>query len=188
MSFQQSYLNQAIQKPESKLNRLAIRSATVYDVNSIISLQNSTVPVRYLTYSHASLAAKIENDSSYVIVAEFDGKFVGFACLTDNKFGPWTDGNLLAVDQMYFGQRVAAKLLHAKIMRTNRPLLRTFVQSPSMSTKRLYKRFGFHQLRISKTYYSDGEETQLFFSYTGFRKKIKMNDHSSTVCMYSTID
>ncbi len=162
------YTSKNLEKLQSKLEQVKVRSANIDDIGSIISLQNKAFPNDPLAFSHASLHEKLKDRSRYLLVAEFRNKFAGYASLTDRRFRPWTGGDFLAVEQEFSGRGIGAMIMIKALQRAKRPLMRIFVARSNMRARKLYKRMGFHSNGVRKAHYPNGDDALVLLAFTGF--------------------
>lgn len=139
------------------MNDLIIRQADKKDIDAIARLEEVcfTVP-----WSRASIAHELtENPMAFYIIAELNGKAVGYA-------GVWhilDEAHItnVAVAPEHRGKHIASAIIAVMIEFSTRNGIRRFtleVRSSNEAAKALYRKFDFKEEGLRKGYYEDNGE------------------------------
>lgn len=139
------------------MSQLIIRQGELKDVEEIAVLEKKCFKD---PWSAESIRDEIEkNDFSMYIVAEIDGKVVGYV-------GVWyivDEGHItnVAVDPDYRRKHIGSALIHTLIEFSEKNGVRNFtleVRVSNISAQKLYEGFGFKNEGIRPGYYNDNED------------------------------
>lgn len=136
---------------------IIIRAMKLEDLEDVLSIEEKTFPT---PWTRKSFEMEIkDNLLSTYIVAEFDGKIVGYA-------GVWSiidEGHItnIAVDERYKGRSIGNYLLVALMkhcVKNNIFKMTLEVRRTNFVAINLYKKHGFMEKGIRKNYYVDENE------------------------------
>ncbi len=147
--------------------KIRVRIAKSSDLDDIYDLDVQTFA---MPWSKEALSYDIlENDNAFVIVAEYEGEFAGYADI-------WTvldeaDLNSIAVrvDFRRKGIGDAIMLAMTEILSANGvATINLEVRVSNMPAIKLYKKYGFNECRVRPGYYLDnGEDALIMKRETG---------------------
>jgi ribosomal-protein-alanine N-acetyltransferase len=137
-------------------NNIAIRPMTIDDVDGVFEVEKNCFE-HY--WSKGEFEKEMKNDVARYLVADIDGKIVGYV-------GIWFvagEGHItnVAVHSDYRGQKIGDILIKhlVKICKDNNIFAMTLeVRVSNIVAQNLYKKYGFKLAGIRKEYYSDNKE------------------------------
>ena len=140
-------------------NEIMIRRMTLSDVDGVAAVEAATFPT---PWSRDAFASEMNNVAARYLVAEKEGKIIGFA-------GAWIildESHItnIAVLQEERGQGIGRKLTHG-LMQYLSNLGAAYatleVRKSNEVAQNLYKSLGFIKLGVRKRYYEDNGEDAL---------------------------
>ena len=137
-------------------NNIVIRPMTIDDVDGVFEVEKNCFE-HY--WSKGEFEKEMKNDVARYLVADIDGKIVGYV-------GIWFvagEGHItnVAVHSDYRGQKIGDILIKhlVKICKDNNIFAMTLeVRVSNIVAQNLYKKYGFKLAGIRKEYYSDNKE------------------------------
>jgi ribosomal-protein-alanine N-acetyltransferase len=137
-------------------NNIVIRPMTIDDVDGVFEVEKNCFE-HY--WSKGEFEKDMKNDVARYLVADIDGKIVGYV-------GIWFvagEGHItnVAVHSDYRGQKIGDILIKhlVKICKDNNIFAMTLeVRVSNIVAQNLYKKYGFKLAGIRKEYYSDNKE------------------------------
>ena len=137
-------------------NNIVIRPMTIDDVDGVFEVEKDCFE-HY--WSKGEFEKEMKNDVARYLVADIDGKIVGYV-------GIWFvagEGHItnVAVHSDYRGQKIGDILIKhlVKICKDNNIFAMTLeVRVSNIVAQNLYKKYGFKLAGIRKEYYSDNKE------------------------------
>lgn len=137
-------------------NNIVIRPMTIDDVDGVFEEEKNCFE-HY--WSKGEFEKEMKNDVARYLVADIDGKIVGYV-------GIWFvagEGHItnVAVHSDYRGQKIGDILIKhlVKICKDNNIFAMTLeVRVSNIVAQNLYKKYGFKLAGIRKEYYSDNKE------------------------------
>lgn len=137
-------------------NNIVIRPMTIDDVDGVFEVEKNCFE-HY--WSKGEFEKEMKNDVARYLVADIDGKIVGYV-------GIWFvagEGHItnVAVHSDYRGQKIGDILIKhlVKICKDNNIFAITLeVRVSNIVAQNLYKKYGFKLAGIRKEYYSDNKE------------------------------
>ncbi len=147
------------------LSQTIVRNAIPADVPAILEMEHLSFEHAGERFGERHIRYLIESRRAIVIVAEVDGRILGWAAgfaWTRGKI-PWGRVYSLAVHPASRGRRLGPLLLTELIdALTQRGAARTFleVRPDNHTAIRLYEKFGFTTCRTMKDYYGPGRPAQ----------------------------
>ena len=136
---------------------------TEEDVKAIYDLSKVCFSV---PWSFEALTKELSNPLAEYQIAEIDGQIIGYGglwCVMDE--GEITN---IAVDGHYRRQGVGEAILEALLqIAKQRMLIIVHLEArvSNIAAKRLYEKFGFHQIAIRKNYYQQPIEDAVIMQY-----------------------
>lgn len=140
--------------------KVILREMTLEDLDEVLDIENKTFPI---PWSRDSFKMEVkDNLLSTYLVAEVDGKIVGYA-------GIWIiidEGHItnIAVDEEYKGKSIGNSLLMGLIkqcVNNNIYKMTLEVRKSNLVAINLYKKYGFTEEGIRKNYYAAEKEDAL---------------------------
>ena len=140
-------------------NNIVIRPMTIDDVDGVFEVEKNCFE-HY--WSKGEFEKEMKNDVARYLVADIDGKIVGYV-------GIWFvagEGHItnVAVHSDYRGQKIGDILIKhlVKMCKDNNIFAMTLeVRVSNLNAIRFYKKRGFKEVAIRKFYYSNGEDAIL---------------------------
>ena len=137
-------------------NNIVIRPMTIDDVDGVFEVEKNCFE-HY--WSKGEFEKEMKNDVARYLVADIDGKIVGYV-------GIWFvagEGHItnVAVHSDYRGQKIGDILIKhlVKMCKENNIFAMTLeVRVSNIVAQSLYKKYGFKLAGIRKEYYSDNKE------------------------------
>ena len=137
-------------------NNIVIRPMTIDDVDGVFEVEKNCFE-HY--WSKGEFEKEMKNDVARYLVADIDGKIVGYV-------GIWFvagEGHItnVAVHSDYRGQKIGDILIKhlVKMCEDNNVFAMTLeVRVSNIVAQNLYKKYGFKLAGIRKEYYSDNKE------------------------------
>ncbi|MBQ1793900.1 MAG: ribosomal protein S18-alanine N-acetyltransferase [Peptostreptococcaceae bacterium] len=137
-------------------NNIVIRPMTIDDVDGVFEVEKNCFE-HY--WSKGEFEKEMKNDVARYLVADIDGKIVGYV-------GIWFvagEGHItnVAVHSDYRGQKIGDILIKhlVKMCEDNNIFAMTLeVRVSNIVAQNLYKKYGFKLAGIRKEYYSDNKE------------------------------
>ena len=137
-------------------NNIVIRPMTIDDVDGVFEVEKNCFE-HY--WSKGEFEKEMKNDVARYLVADIDGKIVGYV-------GIWFvagEGHItnVAVHSDYRGQKIGDILIKhlVKMCKDNNVFAMTLeVRVSNIVAQNLYKKYGFKLAGIRKEYYSDNKE------------------------------
>ncbi|MBP3931126.1 MAG: ribosomal protein S18-alanine N-acetyltransferase [Peptostreptococcaceae bacterium] len=137
-------------------NNIVIRPMTIDDVDGVFEVEKNCFE-HY--WSKGEFEKEMKNDVARYLVADIDGKIVGYV-------GIWFvagEGHItnVAVHSDYRGQKIGDILIKhlVKMCKDNNIFAMTLeVRVSNIVAQNLYKKYGFKLAGIRKEYYSDNKE------------------------------
>lgn len=137
-------------------NNIIIRSMTIDDVDEVYKVEEDCFVD---PWSKDSIKKELKNDLARYLVAETDGKIVGYV-------GVWfvvDEGHItnVAVHSDYRGKKIGDRLVNemVELCKENNLVAMTLeVRTSNTVAQNLYRKYGFKMGGIRKEYYSDNKE------------------------------
>lgn len=112
-----------------------------------------------IPWSEKSMADSLKQENNVYLVAEFEGKIVGYC----GMWGIAGEGqiNNVAVDKAYRGRKIATEILKHSIEEGRRKALMEFtleVRESNLAAIALYEKIGFEHAGIRKNFYDKPKE------------------------------
>ena len=140
-------------------SEIIIRRMTMADVDGVAAVEAATFPT---PWSRDAFASEMKNVAARYLVAEKDGKVIGYA-------GAWIildESHItnIAIAQAHRGHGYGRKLtetLMQYIANLGAAYATLEVRKSNLTAQNLYKSLGFLQLGVRKRYYEDNNEDAL---------------------------
>lgn len=137
-------------------NNLIIRSMTKDDIDDVYRVEEDCFSD---PWSKEAIRQELKNNLARYIIAEIDGKVVGYV-------GVWfvlDEGHItnVAVHSDYRGKKIGDKLIKELVelcKENNMSAITLEVRVSNIVAQNLYKKYGFKIGGIRKEYYSDNKE------------------------------
>lgn len=137
-------------------NNIIIRSMKIDDVDEVYKVEEDCFVD---PWSKDSIRKELKNDLARYLVAEIDGKIVGYV-------GVWfvvDEGHItnVAVHSDYRGKKIGDRLVKemVELCKENNLVAMTLeVRTSNTIAQNLYRKYGFKMGGIRKEYYSDNKE------------------------------
>ncbi|MBR3764235.1 MAG: ribosomal protein S18-alanine N-acetyltransferase [Clostridia bacterium] len=141
------------------MSDIIIRRMTVADVDGVAAVEAATFPT---PWSRDAFASEMKNVAARYLVAEADGRIIGFA-------GAWIildESHItnIAVLKEYRGRKIGRRLTEALMQYLSNlgaAYVTLEVRKSNEVAQNLYKSLGFIKLGVRKRYYEDNGEDAL---------------------------
>lgn len=145
---------------------VGLRTMTTADVDAVAKLENTLFPID--AWPRQMFVDELGQPSRHYLIAETDGKMVGYAGLM--CLAPVADVQTIAVLPDFEGLGIGTALLTALLTEARRRgaaevLLEVRADNPR--AQRLYRRFGFKQIHLRPRYYRDGVDALVMRAQLG---------------------
>ena len=135
-----------------------IRSGTPSDFKFIIDLQSKFFANDPTLPTNDEIIQMLDVSHPYLLIAEADGKPVGYLLLRDRRFRPWTSIAFIAIVSEQSGNRLGTDLVTEGVCRVRRPFVRLLVRNSNIAALRMYERCGFYRTGKRISNYENGED------------------------------
>jgi len=150
---------------------MVIREAQASDLEAIMAIENSCFVKD--AWSEEVMLSELNAKHTYYIVAESEGKIVGYAGLSKLEQSPQADIQTIATAMDYRGKGIGRQLMQALITRAQELKAKEIfleVREDNAVAQKLYDVFGFKRIGIRKKYYQP-EGIDAFVMQTSLLKK-----------------
>lgn len=147
--------------PIDLLDEAVIRRADRADVPSIVSIESSSFPSKHERFSSRQVRGLIENPRASVMVAELDGRVVGYAVSLIRAHKRWRSGRVygVAVEPRLIGRGIGRTLVRSTLEQLAAlDIARVYleVRADNERAIALYRSFGFAEIANLADYYGVG--------------------------------